>query len=154
MDQDVDHWPRARCGGERAMRNASDSTPDLFGWSPPAASEVAPRYPYSPGYRGARGEPSEVAAKAIALKMTGLRREVLNHLRTRAIEPLTADQIAIALARTPFSIRPRVTELYRMYLIERGAERGRNKSDQSAHRWRFRLADERAAALRKVAVAQ
>lgn len=109
--------------------------PDLFGFSPPTAPD-SPRYPNAPGFKGKRGGPSEQAAKRIAPIVTGRKREVLAFLATKAPEPMTADEIARHLQRTPFSIRPRVSELHQMGLVEPVPVRGRNESGLSAWRWR------------------
>lgn len=109
-------------------------TADLFGYvrSPP----TAPVYPHSPGFKGESGGPSEQAAKNIAPKVTGLRRMVLDFLRSKATEPMTADQIAAAINRSILSIRPRVAELNALGLIEPDQTRGKNESGMTANRWR------------------
>jgi hypothetical protein len=53
-----------------------------------------------------------------------------------ATEPLTADQIAIRLQRSPLSIRPRVSELAAAGKLVRADERGKNESGMSAIKWR------------------
>lgn len=109
---------------------------DLFGWAPPTAPGESARYPATPGYRGGRDGPSAAAAKMIASSVTGRRREVLEFLRSRAREPMTADEIAVAINRSPFAVRPRVSELAALKLIERADTRGKNTSGMSASRWR------------------
>ncbi len=112
------------------------ATPDLFGYVP--SPPTAPLYPpHGAGFKGERGGTSEEAAKAIALSVTGRRREVLEFLRTKAAEPMTADEIAVALQRSILSIRPRVSELYQMGLVEPHSTRGRNESSGLlARKWR------------------
>lgn len=112
----------------------TDSTAgDLFGWQAP---EPPPSYPQAAGFKGERDGPSERAAKIISRIVTGRRAEVLDYLKTKATEPMTADQIAVRLGRTPFSIRPRVAELHALGLIEPASERGKNESGMTANRWR------------------
>ena len=108
--------------------------PDLFGIQSPS---VAPIYPHRPGFKSSRDGPSAQAAKVIAPTVTGRRREVLDYLRTRATEPMTADDIAAALNRSPFGVRPRVSELAALGLIERADARGKNQSGMTASRWRL-----------------
>lgn len=105
------------------------------GWQP-SPSIVPDSYPHSPGYKGERDGPSERAAKVIALTVTGRRAEVLSYLRTRAAGPETADEIATGLNRSILSIRPRVAELHAMGMVEAVAQRGRNESGMTAHRWK------------------
>jgi hypothetical protein len=113
------------------------STADLFGWiSPPIAPAEPAHYPAAPGFKGPRDGPSHEAAKAVALSVTGRRREVLDFLRTRATEPMTADAIAAALSRSILSIRPRVCELHALGLIEADTTRGKNESGMTASRWK------------------
>lgn len=111
---------------------------DLFGWSPspPVAPGETPRYPDIPGHKGARGGPSEQAAKIVAGYVTGRRAEVLDFIRQHGA-PVTADDIAAQLRRSPLAIRPRVSELAAAGLIEPAAVRGVNESGMSANRWQI-----------------
>ena len=90
-------------------------------------------YPDMPGFK-AQGA-SQEAAKAI----TGIAKT----LRTRALlcisrtpGGMTADEVAAELGASPFAVRPRVTELNRLGLIERAEGRRRNASGMTATIWR------------------
>ncbi len=100
---------------------------DLLGWSPPEP------YPATPGWK--RGSTSKDAAEAVRQRAPILRAAVLEVLRTCGEK--TADEVAEILGRTPFSIRPRLTELYRMSLIEPTAEVRPNASGANARVWRL-----------------
>lgn len=116
------------------MKSVGNSiVPDMFGWQP-SPSIVPGVYPAAPGYKGAEDGPSHDAAKAIAPSVTRMQRWILDLLEGGEI--LTADQIAIRLQRSPFSIRPRVAELHALGLLEPDAIRGKNESGMSANRWR------------------
>jgi DNA-binding MarR family transcriptional regulator len=88
-------------------------------------------YPASPGYR----EPttSRDAAHAMHGSAKILRDRVLAAFKR---EEGTSDEIADRLGESILSVRPRVTELSRMNLIERTGERRHNASGMSAHVWR------------------
>jgi hypothetical protein len=115
------------------MPATATKTDDLFGWSPPIAPEPADRYPNAPGHKGEAGGPSELAAKAMALSAKGLRRKTLEIIKARG--PMTADAAAVALERTPFSIRPRVAELHKLGFIEPAADRVKGDSGMTVNRW-------------------
>jgi hypothetical protein len=51
---------------------------------------------------------------------------------------LTADEIAAELGESPFSIRPRVTELAQRGLIERTGERRKSSNGRMSHVWRLK----------------
>lgn len=93
-------------------------------------------YPRRPGYK----EPSTSrdAAKAIAGASERLRDRVFAAIAAAGPDGLTADQAASALACTPFAVRPRVTELCRMGLVEPTGARRANDSGMSAKVWRAR----------------
>lgn len=117
-------------------RIAEAARPDLFGWT--ASPDISPtaHYPHTVGFKGGRDGPSAQAAKAIAGTVTGRRLEILDFLRHRAAEPMTADAIASAIGRNILGVRPRVSELAALNLIERADTRGKNQSGMTASRWR------------------
>src|SRR3954469_23582098 len=112
--------------GAPMQRIESGAVADLFGYQPATAE---PTYPVAPGSKE-RGGASEAAAKIIAPQVKGLRRKVLDVIAEG--RELTADKIAFQLQRTSFSIRPRVSELLALGLIEKAPDRGRNESGMSA----------------------
>lgn len=91
--------------------------------------EYAESYPTAPGYK--RSGTSQAAAKTI--DASTLRGQVLALLRRKG--PLTADQCASELRLSPFSIRPRLTELARLKKIEDSGERRPNASQRNAIVW-------------------
>jgi hypothetical protein len=117
-----------------APRQAQDRPRDnLFGWADWPA-EKSKFYPDAPGFKD--WGTSRDAALAIACQAKTLRAAVLNCLLDAAPGALSADQIAIRLRRSPFSLRPRVSELARAGLIEPGPTRVVNDSGMSARTWR------------------
>jgi hypothetical protein len=113
--------------------STSTSGDDLFGWSPPTVPDPPARYPNAPGFKGPPGGASELAAVAMKLSAKGLRRKTLDIIKARG--PMTADAAAVALERTPFSIRPRVAELHKLGLIEATTERTKGDSGMTVNRW-------------------
>lgn len=118
-----------------APRLAQDHpSDDLFGWAnwPPENSNF--QYPDAPGWK----EPttSREAALAVASGAKTLRDNVLRVLMDEAPNALSADMIALRLQRSPFAVRPRVSELSAAGLIERAGERAINESGMSASLWR------------------
>lgn len=91
------------------------------------------QYPDSPGFK-APG-PSAEAAGAIAGTAKTLRAQVLRTV-IRSDRGMTADEIAATLNRSILSVRPRVSELNRLGLIEKAPGRGKNESGMSATVWR------------------
>lgn len=91
-------------------------------------------YPATAGFKGR--ETSREAAEAITPICGTLRDKVLDIL-TANTAGLTADEVADKLRMTPFSIRPRVSELARLGLIEDTTVRRANKtSGRIAIVWR------------------
>jgi hypothetical protein len=70
------------------------------------------KYPSTPGYKV--GGTSKAAAKAIAPKAKTLRERMLEVWQTMDATP---DEVCDVLQITPFSGRPRATELYKLGLI-------------------------------------
>ena len=89
-------------------------------------------YPDSPGFK--KAGTSEAAATATLPRAGTLRRRVYDTLAA-APEGLTADEIAGRLGETPFSIRPRVTELLQSGLVLEGRATRRNRSGRQASVW-------------------
>lgn len=103
----------------------SDSRP-LFDWQP------MPRYPGTAGFKSVG--PSSEAAAIITQTITDRQARVLNLLKMHG--PMTADECAAKDGRTVLAVRPRLSELYKLGLIERTGERRRNDSGLNA--WVYR----------------
>lgn len=97
--------------------------PDLFAYRPPPPD----RYPYSPGYK--ENTTSRDAARAMKAHAPTLRMMVLDEI---ARAPGTPDEIAARINKSFISVRPRVTELYNLELVEPTGERRKNASGLSA----------------------
>jgi hypothetical protein len=93
------------------------------------------RYPHAPGFKTLAGR-SRQAARSIAPHARTLRDRVLAEIE-HAKSPPTADEIASGLGENILSVRPRVSELYRLGRIEPAPVRGKNASGMSAMRWRL-----------------
>jgi hypothetical protein len=74
------------------------------------------RYPERPGWK--EGTTSRAAADAIAPECSALQAEVLAAIRKASPRGLTSDEAAAQVGRSILAIRPRVTELYQLGLIE------------------------------------
>lgn len=103
---------------------------DLFGHDP-----VAERYPNFPGSKKAEG-PSKEAARAIAPLANSLRGKVLRLYREKHPLGLTVDELTHEAKISPFTARPRVSELVAAGFLEDSAERRPNESGHSATVWR------------------
>ena len=90
-------------------------------------------YPDAPGFK-AQGT-SQDAAKAMTGAAKTLRARAMLCIE-RTPGGLTADEVAAELGASPFAVRPRVTELNRLGLIERAEDRRRNVSGMTATVWR------------------
>lgn len=88
------------------------------------------RYPAAPGHRNR--DTSRAAAVSMRPAAPTLRARVLDVLAGRA---MTADECALALGETVLAVRPRLTELARLGLIEDGGERRPNASGRMAIVW-------------------
>lgn len=91
-------------------------------------------YPWSAGAK-AGGTSSEAAERQDPERLGRLREAALRRLRTTP-GGLTADEIAADLGESVLSIRPRVSELHRLGMIEKTKVRRRNASGMSASVWR------------------
>ena len=99
---------------------------DMFG--------TAPTYPNTPGFKAVG--PSREAARAIAPLAKGIRGKVLKRFQERFPNGSTVDELARDLKISPFTARPRVSELHAQGLVEQTAERRPNDSGHSATVWR------------------
>jgi hypothetical protein len=92
------------------------------------------RYPNEPGFKVAGA--SADAARKVAPVAKGIRGRVLSHYRDRYPAGFTVDEIARDLRLSPFTARPRVSELHAQGLLEQTAIRRPNESGHSATVWR------------------
>ncbi|HBF53326.1 MAG: hypothetical protein CL533_04330 [Afipia sp.] len=65
-----------------------------------------------------------------------MRAAALNYLESFYPRGFTADEIAFHLNLSILSIRPRISELNTLGMIEKTGERRKNESGNSAHVWR------------------
>jgi len=91
-------------------------------------------YPWSAGAK-AGGASYEAAEKQDPERLGRLRESALRRLRTSP-GGLTADEIAAEMGQSVLSIRPRVSELSKLGMIEKTKLRRRNSSGMSATVWR------------------
>lgn len=109
----------------------------------PIVPDDPPKYPEAPGFRGAHGGTSHLAAQDAAPTAKALRNEVVEHLEGMeakfglAFGGETADEIATALKRHPRSIQPRISELSALGKIEKGPRLGISALGSPANRWRI-----------------
>jgi hypothetical protein len=88
------------------------------------------QYPFGPGYKD--DTTSRDAAIEMSARASLLRHRILIIALADNAER-TPDEIATMLKETPFAIRPRCSELYKLKLIERTGERRENISGMKAH---------------------
>lgn len=124
--------------GCKAALSADDPSYDLFG----RGAEI---YPQAPGVKtrskGAARRASHDAAGRVAFTVTARRAKVLATLQqSENLGGLTADEVGAKLGWSELSVRPRVSELHCMALIEPTGERRRNHSGSMAAVWRPRMA--------------
>lgn len=91
------------------------------------------RYPHAPGAK------AEGTSRAAAVSITE-HAETLKHRALMAFSrgPKTADEVAAELGVSILAIRPRVTELYRLGLIQDTGARRENASGKLANVWEVR----------------
>jgi len=89
------------------------------------------KYPSSPGWK--KEGTSKDAARRMKGAANNLRSQVLEVLQR---EELAADEVAAALGKSILSIRPRLTELFKLGLIEETGARRLNDSGAFAAVWR------------------
>jgi predicted ArsR family transcriptional regulator len=90
-------------------------------------------YPVAPGYK--KEGTSQIAAGRTRGRAVILREAVLQALRTG---DMTADECAKAINETPFSVRPRFSELLKLGKIETTGARRKNESGHTADVWRVK----------------
>lgn len=95
--------------------------PDLFGLD----GRVPAQWPQT----------SVAAAEALQPDAPTLRAEVLAAIRSAGADGLTADEAAVRLRLTPFTTRPRCTELRAAGLVEDSGRRRANASGRAAIVW-------------------
>jgi len=89
-------------------------------------------YPNVPGWKDTTT--SRDAALAIKERAKTIEGMVLEFLKVEG--PHTPDEVSVALDISPFSIRPRFSQLYARHLIEPSGERRKNESGHAAKVWR------------------
>lgn len=125
MPVDLDAEARAESKLEwlrEIERKSMSGMKDLLGDKP--YSEV---YPESPGYK-AEGT-SRTAAKKMALRAGTLKALCYDEIKK---SPAAADQIAERINRTPFAVRPRITELIQLGWVRKSGRKHTNKSGMEA----------------------
>lgn len=90
-------------------------------------------YPKSPGFKE-KGGTSQEAAESMAGRVGILRGQALATIK---LAPATADEVAAILGETVLAIRPRISELHHMGLIDKTGARRINASGRRAWVWRF-----------------
>jgi predicted ArsR family transcriptional regulator len=94
-------------------------------------ADVTP-YPHGPGVKSVH---SLESARLIAPKVGPQQKLVLDSLRKDG--PATADEVGARVGISLLNSRPRITELFRLGLVERTGEKRRNKvSNVRAAVWR------------------
>lgn len=105
---------------------SEETMTDLFSYAP------EPSYPNAPGFK--ENDTSRAAADSMKSATGELQRKCLKAL---VGSPMTADQIAEAIGETPFSTRPRLTELLALGKVCDAGFRCRNASGRSAKAWKL-----------------
>lgn len=93
-------------------------------------------YPQTPGYKV--GGPSQEAASKVALKAPNLRDKAVEIFSQHHRLGLTADELAFLLNVSVLSIRPRLSELLRMGVIEDSGDRRKNNFKSTCTVWRLK----------------
>ena len=93
-------------------------------------------YPDSPGYRRNSPETSREAAEAIAPMARNHRDQILAVIKTAYPESRSSDQIAAEIGLSPYSVRPRVSELLAGGKVERTDDRTKNSGGRTVMLWR------------------
>jgi hypothetical protein len=104
---------------------------DLFGFDADhAGSEPRDRYPHRAGFK--RGGTSRIAANCISVYAETKRHDVLTAFVAAGDEGFTPDGCAKTLNLSPFTVRPRCSELVLAGLLVPTGERRQNQSGMSA----------------------
>lgn len=90
-------------------------------------------YPETPGFKDFGA--SRDAAKATLSRAASLQDRVVDCLRRHG--PATADEVAERIGASILGIRPRMSELFDIGMIEKTEERRKNASGMSASVWRL-----------------
>lgn len=95
-------------------------------------------YPHSPGFK----ENTTSREAAEALEKSGRAVTLRDQVKAYFIlgNDATADEVAEVLNLSPFSVRPRFSELFRMGLIERTGERRLSSEGRPSHVYRRKVA--------------
>jgi predicted ArsR family transcriptional regulator len=101
-----------------------------------APERATSNYPDSPGYRRNAPETSREAAEAIAPMARCHRDQILAVIKNAYPESRSSDQIANMIGLSPYSVRPRVSELQAAGKIERTDDRAKNDAGRSVVLWR------------------
>lgn len=101
-----------------------------------ASPGATPSYPDHPGYRRNAPETSREAADAIAPMARNHRDQILAVIKDAFPESRSSEQIAIAIGLSPYSVRPRVSELVAGGKVERTDDRVKNDGGRSVVLWR------------------
>lgn len=89
------------------------------------------QYPLSAGYK--EDGTSKSAAELINAGVKTIRQQVFDIIMNKGSYGATADEVAELLNLSPFTVRPRVTELYKLGKIVRSSERRKNSSGLKAY---------------------
>lgn len=101
-----------------------------------AAHSATTNYPESPGYRANAPETSREAAEAVAPMARNHRDQILAVIKAAYPESRSSDQIAHTIGLSPYSVRPRVSELLAGGKIERTDDRTKNEGGRTVMLWR------------------
>jgi predicted ArsR family transcriptional regulator len=101
-----------------------------------APSGATTNYPDGPGYRRNAPETSREAAEAIAPMARNHRDQILAVIKEAYPDSRSSDQIARAIGLSPYSVRPRVSELQAGGKVERTDDRTKNEGGRTVMLWR------------------
>jgi predicted ArsR family transcriptional regulator len=93
-------------------------------------------YPDHPGYRRNSPETSQEAADAIAPMARNHRDQILAVFKAAYPDSRSSEQIAEVIGISPYSVRPRVSELVAGGKVERTDDRVKNEGGRSVVLWR------------------
>lgn len=93
-------------------------------------------YPNHPGFKVVG--PSKQAAEKVEPKSKIIRDKIVEILKQHHRIGLTADELAFLLDASVLSVRPRVTELLRMNILEDSGGRRKNEMGSTVTVWRLK----------------
>lgn len=101
-------------------------------------SQSRARYPHTAGCK----EDTTSRQAAEAIEATGRAGTLMHYVmcQFQAGHELTADEVADRLEESPLSIRPRVSQLYKLGKIERTGERRASSEGRPSHVYRVKVA--------------